>query len=129
MPISVENIDDVYIALRCEGDIFLDDCLKANEQIYSRMDKNVSRFQIADFLAATNVDLSSEDLRRIAGQDSQATENLEFVVIAVVAPRDLIFGLARMWEVFADTPGVTTAIFRDLATAQDWIMSMRRKRT
>ena len=40
---------------------------------------------------------------------------------AFVVSRDLEFGLVRMFEVFRETEGVLTAVFRDKTRAVDWL--------
>ncbi len=40
---------------------------------------------------------------------------------AIVAPTDLAFGLARMWEVYMRGSGLTTSVFRSLSNATIWV--------
>lgn len=129
MPISVTVVDDRYTVLRCEGEICVDDFLKANDYLYSELDETLSQYQILDTARPTNIELSEEDLRKIAGQDKLAARTLKRVFIAVVATEDFAFGLSRMWAVYADDPRVKTSVFRELEAAQDWILSMQEKAT
>ena len=126
MPISVMVNNDDYILIHCEGEVCLDDFIKANDYIYSELSENLAKFQIVDLVAATSTDMSAEDLHKISRQDANAVEKLKSVFIAVVAPVDLAFGLSRIWAAYADTSGVTTSVFRQLDMAQDWIMSMKK---
>jgi hypothetical protein len=41
---------------------------------------------------------------------------------AIVAPSDLAFGLARMWEVYMRGSGLTTRVFRSLSDAKIWVV-------
>jgi hypothetical protein len=41
--------------------------------------------------------------------------------LAVVAPGDLGFGLMRLGAVTAETGGVSTEVFRDIAAAREWL--------
>jgi len=43
------------------------------------------------------------------------------LLVAVVVERNVVFVLARMWEVFIEGIGWETKIFPSLAGAQDWI--------
>ena len=125
MPISVTIADDGVVVLRCDGELVGMDFEKANQYIYSAEFGSASRYQIVDFSGTTRLDLTAEDLHRLAVQDKAAAGTLGGVVIAIVAPKDLFFGFSRMWQVFAEAPGVTTAVFRELTSARDWIAGMR----
>lgn len=127
MPISMEVVDDKYTVLHCEGEIHADDFMKANERLYSEGSGSASRFQIVDLIDVTMTDVSAEELRRIAGQDKQAVKTRGRVAIAVVASKDLAFGLSRVWQAYAENPQVVTQIFRDRPSAREWILRTREK--
>ena len=125
MPIEVSIIDNQYVLARCEGDICLEDFASVNELIYSEsFDENISRYQIVDLTEARSLNISSEDVRTIASQDKNAIKGDNNITIAVVADKPLDFGLARMWEVYAEIPGITTCVFRDMSSGRNWIMSI-----
>jgi hypothetical protein len=42
-------------------------------------------------------------------------------LVALVAERNVVFALARMWEVFIEGIGWETKIFPSIAEAQDWV--------
>jgi hypothetical protein len=129
MPVTVKVQAAGYTLMYCEGLVTIDDLAKANEIIYSKLDPQLARYQIVDTRDMTDMGLPSEGLRRLASQDVEAAQRLESVAIAVVAPRDLSFGLSRVWQAYSDAPGVTSAVFRDFQSAEDWILSLRRKTT
>lgn len=43
------------------------------------------------------------------------------LAVAIVAPSDLAFGIARMWEAFAEVTGWNTHVFRARAEADPWL--------
>jgi hypothetical protein len=129
MPISFQKIDDKYIVLNCEGDVSVDDFVKVNEYIYSNVDESIARYQIVDLSAVTNIVMSTEDIEKIADQDKNAEKFLGQIAIAVVAVKDFDFGLSRMWEAYTGTSGIDTMVFRDLLTAQKWILRMLEKQS
>jgi len=128
MPISVHNIDDKYILVNCEGDVSVDDFVKANEYIYSDLDESLARYQIVDLTSVKNVVMSNEDIQKIAHQDMDAEKSLGQIAIAVVAIKDLHFGLSRLWEAYSGTSGIRTMVFRDMVSAQEWILRMFEKK-
>ncbi|MDY6951215.1 MAG: hypothetical protein SWE60_06870 [Thermodesulfobacteriota bacterium] len=125
MPISIRIVDDKFVVVNCEGKVGLVDFTEANEYIYSELDPSLSRFQIVNFTDVAEIDASAEDVRKVAGQDKAAAETLGLVAIAIVAPKDLAFGISRMWEAYSDAPGVKASVFKDYGSAEEWILSMR----
>jgi hypothetical protein len=43
------------------------------------------------------------------------------LAVAIVAPSDLAFGIARMWEAFAEVTRWNTHVFRSRADADPWL--------
>ena len=82
-----------------------------------------------DFSDVTKNDITTEDIRKIAAQDVSAVETMEHIVAAIVAPTDLTFGLSLMWAAYADNADITTAVFKELGAAQEWVTYMRKKLT
>jgi hypothetical protein len=76
------------------------------------------------FVLLTNLksfQISVEDVRAIAEIDKRMAALTPEVVLAVIAPRDHDFGMARMWESILDIPGWRTAVFRARAEAELWM--------
>lgn len=78
-------------------------------------------YGLTDLSAATQMQVTPEDLRRLAETQVVTAQIVRRAVAAVVAPSDLMFGLARMWEAYADATGWTTRVFRDRRSAEDWL--------
>ena len=49
------------------------------------------------------------------------TETTKRPKVAVVAPGDLSFGLARMYEAYSDIATMEFAVFRDIGAATSWL--------
>ncbi len=69
----------------------------------------------------TECPATTAEIRQIALVDQQMAQVNPNVVLAAVAPQDLLFGMARMWQAFTDTIGWQTAVFRTRAEADEWI--------
>ncbi len=50
---------------------------------------------------------------------------VKFGACAIVAPRDAMFGMMRMFEVFAQKSFRATAVFRTLAEAEAWLATQQ----
>ena len=69
----------------------------------------------------TECPATTAEIRQLALLDQQIAQMNPDIVLAAVAPQDLMFGMARMWQAFTDTIGWTTAVFRSRAEADEWI--------
>lgn len=74
-----------------------------------------------DYSDVTNINIDSSDIRRIVAQDQTNLSAFNHCRIAVVAPHDLVFGMARMWELLSENNNLTAAIFRDSLSAMAWL--------
>ena len=63
-----------------------------------------------------------EDIRRTAEFLAPHAERIRHKV-AVVAERDVHFGLSRMGGVYSEGVGIETVVFRDAASAIHWLVS------
>src|SRR5207342_1847495 len=59
----------------------------------------VSLVDVTDFL------ITLDDIRELARIDEQLARLTPRAAVAVVAPRDHDFGMARMWQAVAEVPG------------------------
>ena len=132
MPIEVENLSGgLGVLFRCRGPLAGKDFIHANDGILaSREHYQWSRYVLVDTSDANPIEVSSVDLRAIAEQSEQlAKTGFENIVVAIVAPQDLAFGLARMWEVFVYKTGWVTMSFRSRNDAETWIRQRMQQKT
>ena len=124
MPIRFKYTNDKGLVFKGEGVLTYDDLRRANGIIYANDEKIRSiAYQLVDLSAIDGLDLSNDELERIGQQDQRAFNVNPEMRIAVIGPKDLTFGLARVWEVFACELGAQRAceIFRDEAAARAWL--------
>jgi hypothetical protein len=70
---------------------------------------------LADYSKVTELQLTTADVKAIASASPQGSRR------AVVMPTDLLYGMARMYEVFAAEAGTDVRAFRTLAEAEEWL--------
>jgi hypothetical protein len=63
------------------------------------------------------------DLRMVRHQLEKLTRSVQFQACAIVACDDALFGMMRMFEVFAREHFVVTHVFRLMAEAEAWLES------
>ncbi len=78
-------------------------------------------FQIGDFRLVEKVDISSTDVRAAGERDIRTSKLNPNLITAVVAEKDIVFGLSRMWQVYSDHPSAITSVFRSMDEAEHWI--------
>jgi len=85
------------------------------------MTKN--KYGLVDYSKITQFEISNSELEIIASQDLKASEYIPDGIVAIVAKKDLIFGINRMWEIIVENTGLQweTMVFRDREDAEDWI--------
>ena len=73
------------------------------------------RWFLGDFSEAESIELSNEEINEIVRIDKEMTLTVETNVLALVANKDLMFGLSRVWETLVEAEGVDrhTRVFRE----------------
>lgn len=125
MPIEHSIAHDKYIVFQATDEVTGAEIINANRWLYSPefSNRNLARFQLWDFSLATLIIVDIDRVLAMAQQDKQAAQSLEQLVIACVAPDDLIYGLSRMWQAFADDEAIDAHVFRDLDSAEQWMLT------
>ena len=122
MPLNLEYIDDgrgIYVTL--EGKVTLDDFKVGSSEAYSEEHILNQNYQIIDFTSCSSFDLSSSDMLEIAKIDKKASEFNPNIKIAIIAPSDLVFGMCRVYEAYADETGFDIMVLRTRQEAENWI--------
>ena len=67
----------------------------------------------------------SEELRIVSRAIARVRERVEFGACAVVAVRDALFGMLRMFQVFTEDLFCALEVFRSLPEAEAWLEAHR----
>jgi len=79
-------------------------------------------FILVDFSDCDSLQFTQEEIKLVAEQDKALRNHLPAgFVVAIIAVRDLQYGLARMWQTYVEESGVTSAICRTAAEAETWL--------
>ncbi|HYL83449.1 MAG TPA: hypothetical protein VE263_04385 [Candidatus Angelobacter sp.] len=96
------------------------DVLGHQEKLLKDPDFNPSHSQIVDFRQVTAFDVSSQEIHELAQKSIFSPQSRR----AIIAPSDLGFGLARMFEMLRENQGeLGIRVFRTLDEAIDWVFS------
>ena len=115
------QICDGLIELDFHGKVRIDDlqqALQAVEDLESRL--GVTPDRITDMSGADTSELRSGDLVALAEKRRKAKLKNK-IKSAIVAPSPEHYGLARMFMGFNQNPDISIMIFRDSASAYQWL--------
>ena len=122
MPIRlIYEEDGVVVVVKGVGVVDATQIQRCNNEMYAKDRIHTLRSQLYDFCDVTNFDLSGDDMRILAGQDKAAATQNPNLAIAIVGNDDLMFGLAKMWEVFVSEAALKANVFRTLEEARNWL--------
>jgi len=79
-------------------------------------------------LSATSAVPDADQIQLIAAEIRRLLGRIHWGVCAIVATRDLVFGVSRMLEVRAEDAFTATQVFREADAAEAWIASERSRR-
>ena len=118
MPISLKIVEGI-IYTEISGDLDLPLVIEHIDFIVSCKDKLQNHYELHDFTNVKRINLSSDDMGKIASYGMRAANAFEHSCIAVYANTDLTFGMARMFEISLELSKnpTTVKIFRNKENA------------
>lgn len=124
MPIEIEGRQDgVGVIYVCRGAMTIDDFFQAGLGFLAYPEEIKKwRYCIVDLTAVEAMHISSDDIRAVVEQNKRiAAAAPEGALLAVASPKDLGFGLARVWEALVEEVGWETMTFRSRSEAEVWV--------
>ena len=124
MPINTTILDGI-IYTELSGEINLDAIITYSDFIFSLKDKLVNRYELHDHTNTKSINLSSEDISQIAAYSIKTESIFQHTVLAVYAPSDYTFGIARMFEMVFEVEdrSIYVEIFRNKEDALQFLIS------
>jgi hypothetical protein len=119
------DVDRGLIRTKCIGDVAFDEVvdhfsrLEADPAVPERLDV------LLDLVGMASIPETSQ-LKVVAGRVGQLLTKVEWGACAIVAQRDVLFGVSRMFEVFSQNSFSATKVFRALDEAEAWLASARK---
>jgi hypothetical protein len=123
MPISYV-IDQVAqrVTLTYFGTVTDADLFAVYEKLYSDPRHRVGMDELADCRPVDKLELTGQGLRDLASRATFSMDSRRVSWrVAVVAPQDAIYGMARMFQSLRDDSPEEVQVFRDLVSALYWL--------
>jgi hypothetical protein len=124
MPIQVEvRHAAAGVVYHCRGRMTIEDFVLASQGFLLTPEEiRKWRYALIDLTTVESMDIDCDDVSRVVAQNATiASKAVHGVLLAVASPKDLGYGLARMWGALVERFGWETMTFRSLAEAENWV--------
>jgi hypothetical protein len=112
------------IRTRCSGDVRFEEVVRHFRELESDPSLPARVDVLIDLTEMSSIP-ESEQIRSVAGEVERLQQRLEWGACAIVASRDVLFGMSRMFEVFAENHFADSHVFREVDGAELWLASLR----
>lgn len=128
MPVTSAIIDGI-IYTEMSGEINYDHVIMHVDFLVTLKDTIVNRYELHDHSNTENISLTADDILKIAKYSIKAENIFKHTFLAIYAPTDLSFGIARMSETFyaLEKHSMVSKIFNDREKAIQFLMEQKRK--
>jgi hypothetical protein len=109
------------IEVVASGTVTGSEIIEAHREIYNAANIRRQRYQLIDRSECKEYLVSYAEVQKIAEIDKKASKTNPNIIIAIVAPEDLQFGMSRVWEAHVEETTFVTEIFRDRESAEHWL--------
>jgi hypothetical protein len=119
--------DSGYYLTRLTGHVTEAELLASSREHYESQEWSPLLQELVDLSELEAVDVTSDGLRRLSDYVGRllAERGIAALHTAIYAPRDLPFGLARVYEAMADESPEHVMVFRSLEAAKAWLKERR----
>jgi hypothetical protein len=113
-----------FIETHCKGDVTFDEVMRHFQALEADPLLPECLDVLLDLGDLTSVPESGQ-LQQVAGAVGRLRGKVRWGACAIVAISDVLFGMSRMFEVFADQKFASTHVFRGRADAKHWLAQQR----
>ncbi|MDJ0788480.1 MAG: hypothetical protein QNK05_16865 [Myxococcota bacterium] len=108
------------IRTRIEGAIFDSDPVEYLRELLAHPDYRPGMSGLVECRDVHLGSVSTPAIRRLADFSRESESLLKNSCVAIVAPQRAVFGVVRMYQFLRDPP-YDLSVFRDLASAEEWL--------
>lgn len=123
MPLEVEFAPPARFRVRASGEVTLDQIRVLYAEIMAHPNLSGGVDSLVECVQMDAVPSTSE--LRVAARELRAVLDRGMGAVGVVSSDPYVYGVARMFGVFAEAFGATVGSFRDTPAAERWLASRR----
>ena len=123
IPYQIDHTQS-FIHTKCVGNVSLEEVLGHFDELEKDPDCPPRLDVLLDFSDMQSLP-DTDQLVAVADQMRHVAYRVKFGACAIVAKSDIMFGIARMYTVYAEPHFATARVFRDFLQAEFWLNSMR----
>jgi hypothetical protein len=125
MPVTYAiNPEEKLIRTRCTGNVTVQEVIDHFRTLERDPACPDTLDVFLDVSETTSLPLTTE-ITSVAVEISRIKKKVRFNICAVVATRDALFGMLRMFSVVAGPYFTAIRVFRDAAQAEEWLSSQK----
>ncbi len=122
MSISYRIESDLGVVFTTATGVLTDDELLAHKLTLSRDPSfRPGMVELSDVRGVGRLEVTPEGVRRMVAVDAVGSDRPSNHKLAIVVAQDVVFGMARMYEMLSDPAGTSVRIFRGMDEAKDWL--------
>lgn len=95
--------------------------IDAKDRFFGHAFEPVAAYVLCDFSEGEKFDIPSSDVDRLVEQDRAEIARHPKLLEVVIAPQNLVYGLARMWQAKVNSVRPHTAVVRSRDEAMEWL--------
>ena len=124
MPHKVTYTHDAGVVTEYEGEVTGDEVIEIHRGIVDDPSFELLRYYISDGTGRTRAAVSADQARVMAGISKSASKLNPNLLVAMVRPEDVDFGMSRMYQSLLEDSDFRIGVFRTRAEAGDWVASL-----
>lgn len=97
------------------------EALDSNYEVYSDNRFDDLRHEIVDFTNADGIDMSDQEVKKIAYMDKAATNSNPDIKVAMVGSPEMIKSISGMYAKYSENSRWKVAVFETLEEAEKWL--------
>lgn len=124
MPLDVVFIQNgAGLLVLCSGVLTGEEVIDSKKPLLEHPERlRRCAYVIVDVCGTTAVKISQDELREAAVEDRKLAAIISpGALVAILAQRDVTYGMSRMWQTFAEATGWEIMVFRSREELDSWL--------
>ena len=122
MPIKVQySKDGIGVTLYHEGIVTGEELLNSLYEVFNDKRYLNLKYWIGDRQNCTKFLPDTECIKKIIEINKKESLRNPGIFLALISPKDIEFGMSRMFQILSDETSFIVGVFRDSKSAEEWL--------